>query len=106
MNLDKAWAMKDTQRRPRCIDSEACTEELMADPKTKALQLNVEGLFKLLGGSSEDRLRFWEIFKGITTPRELILINAQIEHLAASIKQVEIGAKTLRATAQQIAKQR
>jgi hypothetical protein len=78
----------------------------MADPKTKALQLNVEGLFRLLGGSPEDRLRFWEIFKGITTPRELVLINAQLEHLAASVKAVELSTKALKATAQQIAKQR
>jgi hypothetical protein len=78
----------------------------MADPKTKALQLNVEGLFRLLGGSPEDRLRFWEIFKGITTPRELVLINAQVEHLAASVKAVELSTKALKATAQQIAKQR
>ena len=78
----------------------------MADPKTKALQLNVEGLFRLLGGSADDRLRFWEIFKGITTPRETKLINAQIDSMAAHVKAVEIGAKSLKETAQQIAKQR
>ena len=74
-------------------------------PKTKALQLNLEGLIKLLGGTPEDRLRFWEIFKGITTPREDKLINAQINSMAAVIKQVELGTKALKDTAQQIAKQ-
>lgn len=74
-------------------------------PKTKALQLNLEGLIKLLGGTPEDRLRFWEIFKGVTTPREDKLINGQIDAMAVVIKQVELGAKNLKDTAQQIAKQ-
>ena len=74
-------------------------------PKTKALQLNLEGLIKLLGGTPEDRLRFWEIFKGVTTPREDKLINSHIDAMAVVIKQVELGAKNLKDTAQQIAKQ-
>lgn len=32
------------------------------------VELSVEGLLKLLGGSPEQRLRFWEVLKGITTP--------------------------------------
>ena len=76
----------------------------MADPKTRAVQLNTEGLFKLLGGSSGDRQRFWEIFRGITTPVELRLINSQLDHLAASVKSVEAQTKALQATAQAIAK--
>ena len=74
-------------------------------PKTKALQLNLEGLIKLLGGTPEERLRFWEIFKGVTTPREDKLINSHIDAMAVVIKQVELGAKNLKDTAQQIAKQ-
>lgn len=76
----------------------------MADPKTRAVQLNTEGLFKLLGGSEAQRQRFWEIFKGITTPVELRLINSQLDHLAASVKTVEAQTKALQATAQSIAK--
>ena len=76
----------------------------MADPKTRAVQLNTEGLFKLLGGSSSERQRFWEIFKGVTTPVELRLINSQLDQLAASVKAVEAQTKALRATAQSIAK--
>ena len=76
----------------------------MADPKTRAVQLNTEGLFKLLGGSSSDRQRFWEIFKGVTTPVELRLINSQLDQLAASVKAVEAQTKALKATAQSIAK--
>jgi hypothetical protein len=75
------------------------------DPKRiRALQLNLEGLFKLLGGSSADRLRFWEIIKGITTPVELRLVNAQLNALAAQVKTVEAGTKALKDTAQQIAR--
>jgi len=71
----------------------------------RALQLNVEGLFKLLGGTPDQRLRFWEIFKGITTPRELALINSQLNTLQTLVNQVEAGTKALKQTASQIAKQ-
>lgn len=72
--------------------------------KVKALQLNLEGLLKLLGGSSDDRQRFLEIIKGVTTPIEVKLINAQIDALSAHTKAVQEGAKSLQNTAQQIAK--
>ena len=75
------------------------------DPKKiRALQLNLEGLFKLLGGSADDRMRFWEILKGITTPVEIRLINAQLDALAGQAKAVQIGAKALQSSAQQVAK--
>jgi Cu/Ag efflux pump CusA len=72
--------------------------------KVRALQLNLEGLFKLLGGSSDDKERFLEIIKGITTPIEIKLINAQIDALSAHTKAVQAGAKALQTTAQQIAR--
>ena len=72
--------------------------------KVKALQLNLEGLFKLLGGSSDDKERFLEIIRGITTPVEIKLINAQIDAMAAHTKALQAGAKSLQNTAQQIAK--
>ena len=75
----------------------------MADPKFRAVQLNTEGLFKLLGGSEAQRQRFWEIFKGVTTPIELKLINSQLDHLAASVKTVEAQTKALQKTVQSIA---
>lgn len=75
------------------------------DPKkSRAVQLNMEGLFKLLGGSSDDRLRFWEIFKGITTPVEIKLINSHLDNIAAQTKALQASTKSLQATAQQIAK--
>jgi hypothetical protein len=72
--------------------------------KARALQLNVEGLFKLLGGTADDRLRFWEIFKGITTPVEHILVAHQFEVLQGLVNQVQVSAKTLKATAERIRK--
>lgn len=74
--------------------------------KVKALQLNLEGLLRLLGGSSDDKQRFLEMIIGITTPMEAKLINAQIDALSAHTKAVQTGAKALQSTAQQIAKRR
>ena len=76
-----------------------------ANAKARALRLNVEGLFKLLGGTPDERLRFWEIFKGITTPRELVLITSQLGVLQDLVNQVQTSTKTLKETASQIAKQ-
>ena len=74
--------------------------------KVRALQLNLEGLLRLLGGSSEDKQRFLEMIIGITTPMEVKLINAQIDALSAHTKAVQAGAKALQTTAQQIAKRK
>ena len=74
--------------------------------KIRALQLNVEGLFKLLGGNSDDRMRFFEILKGITTPIELRIINAQLDALAVQTKAIQASAKALQTSAQQIAKRK
>jgi hypothetical protein len=38
-------------------------------------ELSIEQLLKLLGGTPDERERFWEIVKGITTPREEFLAN-------------------------------
>jgi len=69
---------------------------------TRALQLNLEGLLKLLGGSADDRLKFWEKIKGITTPREAVLVNAQLTSLAATVKQVTADAKALQGVAKKV----
>src|SRR3954470_8553858 len=89
------------------VDELDLPEEHMAKkvtPKARALQLNLESLLKLLGGTPDDRLRFWEIFKGITTPRELELINHQFNVLQGLVDQVQVSAKTLRETGAKIAK--
>jgi hypothetical protein len=72
--------------------------------RTRALQLNVEGLFKLLGGTPDERLRFWEILKGITTPAEYRLMNQQVKTMQVLVNQVQAGAQELQRTASSIAK--
>ena len=75
------------------------------NPKTRALQLNLEGLFKLLGGTAEERLRFWEIVKGITTPAQFRVVSKQIKTMEGQVKQVAQGAKVLKQMAGKIAKE-
>lgn len=72
--------------------------------KVRALQLNTEGLLKLLGGSSDDRSRFWEILKGITTPAEFRLVNSELDNMVAGVKQAQVAAKAVAAAASQIAR--
>jgi len=76
-----------------------------ATAKTRALALNIEGLLKLLGGNADDRLRFWEILKGITTPAEFRLVNQQLEIMQSLVNQVQASAKALKDTAAGISKQ-
>lgn len=75
----------------------------MGDLKTKALQLNIEGLLRLLGGTASERERFWEIRKGITTPIEFLVLNQQLDTMANLIKEVTTGAKSLKGAAGKIA---
>lgn len=71
--------------------------------KVYAARLSLEGLLKLLGGSEEDRERFWEILTGLTTPREGILVANQLDAITASLKQVGVSAQALQKTAKSIA---
>lgn len=70
--------------------------------KVTALQRNAASLFKLLGGTADERLRFWEIFKGITTPVEVALIDQQIASLDAQVSQVNAAVKQLQKTVETI----
>ena len=70
--------------------------------KVDALQRDAASLLKLLGGSSDDRLRFWEIFKGITTPIEIALIDQQIGAVTAQVNQAAAAVKQLQKTAGKI----
>jgi len=64
-----------------------------------ALQRNAAALLKLLGGDDDARLRFWEIFKGITTPVEVRLIDQQMSVAAETINRVTESIKGLQKTA-------
>ncbi|MEA2325516.1 MAG: hypothetical protein QOE68_475 [Thermoanaerobaculia bacterium] len=78
----------------------------MADLSRKidALQLNLEGLLKLLGGSSADRLRFWEILKGVTSVAEFELIGQHLDTTSNLLKQVQANVKSVQGTATKIAR--
>ncbi|MBN9660029.1 MAG: hypothetical protein J0H49_17710 [Acidobacteria bacterium] len=64
-------------------------------PKIVALQRDTAALLKLLGGDAEDRLRFWEIVKGITTPIQLEMASHQLDVMQNMIKQVAVSTKAL-----------
>ncbi len=68
----------------------------------EALQRDTASLLKLLGGDADDRLRFWEIFKGITTPADFLLVNHQIEAMHGLVNQVQTSAKVLEHAAKEM----
>jgi hypothetical protein len=71
--------------------------------KVDALQLNAEGLFKLLGSNDpEKRLEFWERLKGITSRADFLLVEHELTVMNTLITQVQAGAKTLAETAKEI----
>jgi hypothetical protein len=72
--------------------------------KVDALQLNIEGLLKLLGGTSADRLRFWEILKGITSVAEFDLVGQHLDATSNLLKQAQTNVKSLQGAATKIAK--
>lgn len=66
------------------------------------LQQDTESLLKLLGGNADDRLRFWEIIKGITTPAVLHIVGTQLEVVEQSVKAASTVLKTLEANAKEL----
>jgi hypothetical protein len=75
------------------------------DPKkVRAVQLNLEGLLRLLGGTEADREKFWEIQKGVTTRLEAKIINSQLDAMAAQAKVLQTSTKELKDTAQEVAR--
>lgn len=67
-----------------------------------ALQLNTAGLFALLGGDDNDKLRFWEIRKGITTPAEWRLITSAFDQANRQVEQAHDAVRTAVGAAQEI----
>lgn len=73
----------------------------MSVPKVRvsAAQLSVEGLLKLLGGSAEDRLKFWEIMKGITSRQNVQIANRNLASLSTAAKAMQTSVKSLQKVA-------
>jgi hypothetical protein len=72
------------------------------DPAIRKAELSVEGLFKLLGGTADQRLRFWEIIKGITTPAEHRLTNSAIRSIASQVDAVAANLKEIQKAAGEV----
>ncbi|MGV1003393.1 MAG: hypothetical protein ACOYEV_01230 [Candidatus Nanopelagicales bacterium] len=69
------------------------------DKRLHGLQLSIEGILKLAG---DDSGRFWEIWKGITTPRELLLLESQLAVVESMAKNLKTSLKTINAAAEGI----
>jgi hypothetical protein len=65
------------------------------DTSVRALQLDIEGLLKLLGGTESERERFWEIWKGITSRQVATITEAAVDSVAAQVKSVLNTAKVI-----------
>lgn len=67
--------------------------------KVSAVQRDLESLLKLLGGTADQRLRFWEIVKGITTPAQFRTATSQLTKMQTQVNGMKDLAKTLKETA-------
>ena len=70
--------------------------------KVSAVQRDLESLIKLLGGTADQRLRFWEIVKGITTPAQFRVATKQLERMQTQVGGMKDLAKGLKDTAGKI----
>ena len=70
--------------------------------QVKAVQLDLEGLLKLLGGTTDQREKFWQIIKGITTPQVATILEANLAHMASSIQATTTSLKTIQGNAKQL----
>lgn len=78
----------------------------MGDLRVTALQHDFESLLKLLGGTPEERLRFWEIVKGITTPAVFRIVEAELEAVDAQFKSTQAVLGALKANAKELSGQK
>ncbi len=80
-------------------------EEKRLKIKITRLQKDTAGLLKLLGGSEEDRLRFWEIIKGITTPAVFRLVEMQVDVAQVQVDMTMKGLAMLEKNAKKLSGQ-
>ena len=82
----------------------------MADKRLKskvvAVNSKIEALLKLIGhqGTEDDRWEYLEIIFGITSRAEFELTASHLDSMLAGLSQVEVAAKSLKATAKVVAK--
>jgi hypothetical protein len=56
------------------------------DKRIESVEISIEQLLKLLGGTPEQRERFWEILKGITTPVQNRLSDGALAAVHSELK--------------------
>lgn len=61
------------------------------DRQITALQFNAGALYSLLGGTPEERRRFFEIHKGITTPAVFEQLAKQLGEVNDQIAQTQVA---------------
>ncbi|MBW8814424.1 MAG: hypothetical protein JF588_13435 [Caulobacterales bacterium] len=77
----------------------------MGDLRVNALERDFESLIKLLGGTPDERLRFWEILKGITTPAVFRVVEAELGAIEAQVKATHAVLGALKANAKELGAQ-
>lgn len=70
--------------------------------QVKAAQMDFEGLLKLLGGTPEQREKFWEIVKGITSRQVVTILEANLAHMSSSLQATANSLKTIETNAKQL----
>ena len=70
--------------------------------QVKAVQMDIEGLLKLLGGTPEQREKFWEIVKGITSRQVVTILEANLAHMSSSLQATANSLKTIETNAKQL----
>ena len=70
--------------------------------QVKAVQMDIEGLLKLLGGTPEQREKFWEIVKGITSRQVVTILEANLAHMSSSLQATAHSLKTIQTNAKQL----
>ncbi len=66
------------------------------------LQRNTAALLSLLGGDDDERLRFWEVLKGITTPAEFTLVAHTLDVMQVQIAQAAGAARAIERSAKEM----
>lgn len=76
--------------------------QLRIDDSIRGLQLSIEGLLKLLGGTPEERERFWEIVKGITSVADNLLVASSVQAARLQVDAVRAIANSVQQAAHEI----
>src|SRR5882672_3742016 len=82
---------------PRCEEWTMSNGNLQV--QVKAVQMDLEGLLKLLGGTADQREKFWEIIKGITSRQVVTVLETNLAHMASNLQATTISLKTIESNA-------